>query len=595
MELYFVPLNKKFLHAMRYSFRRIAEAFYIKFNTIILGVFNTLQSDLIFNPISDDFKEYENPKNFFRLNNIALIMTDDQLHADEIKNSISDNNVIDEILTLIEQHDAKVTFNSNVNKSMNKKLKKNMRNDRIVEDDEYSDFEDNEDEIDRRYSIGYTNLYTSQLNDSTLDDSKPKSGFDRISRQSARASTRKSVRSSFRLSGISQKRSSSLSVRTLTEFNSEISREELINAVKKKMQKKIDQKLSRRLTKNVPTQALLTEEYGLPSTEIENCEEIRGHIICHGCDNNLSIFVEELRRPSVRLDSYHPVVIVDQNIPSEWDSIKAKYNDCYLIKGDITDFDFFQKLNIDYAYTLILLASRSEILSVDGEKINSIALFNYLKLEPWVPSTVFFTIELNNAANISILNATILRRIRMLLIEQQEKMIALMAPDQLKAYATATGKGGSLFTSSSFLKHLDVLGLSSLSSQSKRIFPSLSKTSNNNSNSNSNISNKSPIKDTSSNSMNNSNIVNTNINGILTTNNTEGVVRRKSVLFDGDGQFATKRQKSSILLNTNSDSVQNNGSSLQRRLSNINGPLLALTKQVEGKDSNMDIDNSKVI
>ena len=73
-------------------------------------------------------------------------------------------------------------------------------------------------------------------------------------------------------------------------------------------------------------------------------------------------------------------------------SIKSKYNDCYYIKGNIIDFEFFQKLNIDYAYTLILLSSREEMLSVDGEKINSISLFNYLKLELWVPPTVFFTI-----------------------------------------------------------------------------------------------------------------------------------------------------------------------------------------------------------
>lgn len=578
MELYFVPLSKKFLHAMRYSFRRVAEAFYLKFNTIIIGVFNTLQSDLIFNPIKDDFREYENPKNFFLLNNIALVMTDDQLHADEIKSSINENIVIDEILTLIDQHDAKVTFGSNINKSINRKMKKNM-NDVIDDDDEYSDFDDSEEEEnDRRYSIGYTNFYSSQLNETTFEDSKPKSGFDLISRQSARDSIRKSTRSSSRLSGVQKRTGSTL--RNLTEINGEISREELINAVRKKMRKKIDQKLSRRLTKNVPTKALLSEEYGLQSTEIENCEELRGHIICHGCESNLSIFIEELRRPSVHLDSYHPVVIVDQSIPSEWESIKVKYNDCYLIKGDITDFDFFQKLNIDYAYTLILLGSRSEMLSVDGQKINSVALFNYLKLEPWVPSSVFFTIELNNAANIAVLNATILRRIRMSLIEQQEKMIALMAPDQLNAYTTTLGKGGSLFTQSSFMKHLEVLGLSSLSTQSTRIFPSLS----------------SPKNSSSSTSIKDCEVESSTNNANKKNADNEGAVRKKLVLFDGDGQFATKRQKNSVLLNnsTNNDSDNRYGSPLQRRLSNINGPLLNFTKVVEEKDSSMDIDNNKV-
>jgi hypothetical protein len=205
------------------------------------------------------------------------------------------------------------------------------------------------------------------------------------------------------------------------------------------------------------------------------------------------------------------------------------------MKGNIVDYEFFQKLNIDYAYTLILLSSREEMLSVDGEKINSISLFNYLKLELWVPSTVFFTIELNTAANIAVLNATILRRIRMSLIEQQEKMLTLTGPQSYIKNDAEKGKPATL---------LQTMGLSS-----KRISPAISFEK----------KNDPPNK---------------------IDENTTATVRRKSVMFDGNGSFATKRKISSMtpLIDEGSSnktfSENNRRGSMHNRLSNINGPLV---------------------
>ena len=95
--------------------------------------------------------------------------------------------------------------------------------------------------------------------------------------------------------------------------------------MRKKLQREKDTKLSKR--HEVPTMALMSNEYGLPSAEIENAEDIRNHIICYGCDSNLILFVEELRRPSVRLETYHPLVIVDENVPSEWEVKMISSND----------------------------------------------------------------------------------------------------------------------------------------------------------------------------------------------------------------------------------------------------------------------------
>lgn len=491
----------------------------------------TIQTDLIFNPINVDFKEYENPKNFFYVNNIALIMTDDQLHADEIKESISDPAVIEEILILIEHNDAKVPLSSKYTKAYNSRLRKKMKMNKDGDSD-YSDPDSSDDDDDEsNLSFGYTQEYADQLNEMSFEHSKPKSGFDQTHRTSTRLSSRR--RNSTLSPTRTSKRGSSI-----RGLDSSVSREEVIEAMKKKLQREKDKKLARR--HEVPTMALLSNEYGLPSVEIENAEDIRNHIICHGCDSNLILFVEELRRPSVRLETYHPLVIVDENVPSEWESIKNKYNDCYFMKGNIVDYEFFQKLNIDYAYTLILLSSREEMLSVDGEKINSISLFNYLKLELWVPSTVFFTIELNTAANIAVLNATILRRIRMSLIEQQEKMLKLTGPqsnnikvDMIKEKPAVT--------------ILQSLGLSS-----KRIGPT------------------SPsLSDKKNDPPNNRS------DEVITTTTS----RRKSVMFDGNGRFATKRKMSSmepLIQNTsdNNSTGNNRRGSIHNRLSNINGPLM---------------------
>ena len=103
-------------------------------------------------------------------------------------------------------------------------------------------------------------------------------------------------------------------------LDTDYDREEVMEALRKKIQRELDKKLTKRLLE-VPTMALLTNEYGLPSSEIENAEDLRNHIICHGCDSNLILFVEELRRPSVRLETYHPLVIVDEVEPLEWEVI----------------------------------------------------------------------------------------------------------------------------------------------------------------------------------------------------------------------------------------------------------------------------------
>jgi len=201
-------------------------------------------------------------------------------------------------------------LNSKYSKAYNKKVKKQMNNE--YDEGEYSDLDSSDDEEENNICFGYTQEYADQMNNSTLEQTKPKSGFDQIHRTTTRMSsrTRKSTINSSRLNRHS----------SIKGIETTASREEVMEAIRKKLQREIDKKLTKRLLE-VPTMALLSNEYGLPSMEIDNAEDLRNHIICHGCDTNLLLFVEELRRPSVRLETYHPLVIVDQTIPSEWEVI----------------------------------------------------------------------------------------------------------------------------------------------------------------------------------------------------------------------------------------------------------------------------------
>lgn len=135
------------------------------------------------------------------------------------------------------------------------------------------------------------------------------------------------------------------------------------------------------------------------------------------------MFVEELRRPSCRGDSYHPIVIVCDVQPSKWKYLSSRFNDIHYITGKLIKMDVFERLNMDEAWSLVLLASRDGVVKVDEEHVNSATLFSYLKLEAHVPHNIFFTVELNSAANMSVLNATMMRRARLAIISTQNKIL----------------------------------------------------------------------------------------------------------------------------------------------------------------------------
>lgn len=118
---------------------------------------------------------------------------------------------------------------------------------------------------------------------------------------------------------------------------------------------------------------------------------------------NVFVKTSELRRPAIRRLDYHPIVIVSKEEPANWNIIKDRFNDVYFLRGALTKTSVFNRLNIQSAFSLVLFASTTgtaghaeSMGTPDAE-----ALFTYLKLQPYVPSGVFFFVELKNATNVT--------------------------------------------------------------------------------------------------------------------------------------------------------------------------------------------------
>jgi hypothetical protein len=150
--------------------------------------------------------------------------------------------------------------------------------------------------------------------------------------------------------------------------------------------------------------------YGRPAEMISDAGFLSNHIVIFGNVDISHIFIAELRRPTVRDEAYHPILLVDVEKPEKWDNIVLQFNDVYFLPGSLLRSKGFSKANIDKAFAVILLNMRSE-LSLN-ENIDSQTLFSYLKLEQYIPRNVFFSVELSNPSNMSVLNATLMRRVR---------------------------------------------------------------------------------------------------------------------------------------------------------------------------------------
>ena len=105
-ELYYCPLSTDFLSAMDYSFCNIAQAIYLEFDIITIGVCDMENHDIILNPTSKDILSKQSigdigklSKAFFLSHNVAVILADDQLESDNLARALKNADRIEEIVS----------------------------------------------------------------------------------------------------------------------------------------------------------------------------------------------------------------------------------------------------------------------------------------------------------------------------------------------------------------------------------------------------------------------------------------------------------------------------------------------------------------
>jgi len=187
-------------------------------------------------------------------------------------------------------------------------------------------------------------------------------------------------------------------------------------------------------------------QIGCVSMEILDASLLRNHIIVVGGTSNILMFISELRRPEVCGMIYHSVLVVAEQDPIAWDTIKAKYNDIYLIRGDFKKQDMLERTNIEHAFSLTFLATRDVSLSHDDEGMDAGNLFTYLKVEQLIPDKVFTCVELNCSSNMAVLNAQVVRRIksRLIELENKEKMNSRLTNASKESSRKSTRRGSAI-------------------------------------------------------------------------------------------------------------------------------------------------------
>ncbi len=565
MEMYYVPLDPEFLRAMSFSFDRVCEAIYIEYGIVVLGLCSSDQDEMTFNPTLKDLEDHKTFKSFFSTFNVALIIADDQMQAEQVTKGLSDMYVVAHMLSRMDEEEAKFrcqptsTMDPTMSKQDSKTLSRNLarsrsglgafstiksgigmakgmgnsykspdfelvsRNgalrleepisdddsddeyvgyasqesstmnngrrvsasagggmvmaqgakknllsaanrrlkigesmlshgssvaNRVVEEDEEEDDEDDADEakdieVKPRLSVngrvrGTINKGGSFEKPTAAGQAKP-SLFNRFKKSSTTNSLlpteenptlpssknlirntlkhmhsppistdKKTVPDNYTANSPDETRSRSLSNDSYVASiappprQSPTSPSEIIRK---------NSAGSLRGTEAEETVDDIMAKFGKPS-KIIDVVDLEDHIIVVGNESNFHLFLSELRRPAVKGQSYHPIVLIAMSIPAKWESICAKYNDVYLLIGSLTRSAVFNKINIEKAFAVILLASRDGITKVEEENIDSGTLFVYLKLEQYIPRHVFFSVELTCSSNMAVLNATIMRRSR---------------------------------------------------------------------------------------------------------------------------------------------------------------------------------------
>ena len=473
MEIYYVPLTQAFIRRMRYSFARVSDLLFVEWGCIALGLCSEKRDNVYFNPNASDLEEFANVKEFFQKLDTLIIIADDQHIAAEIAQSLASAGRVEEYVEKAVDEEARFPCGSR--HRLNKKTKpivstalqngfvsakatplhhpikkdltlspssiaaspdlltgpisaKSLMEEEFEEDSE--DSEENDQTTSSRVNYSNDNdseeSFSENENEDSDDDLDPENyiGFNHkglSSRETFSISKRATLDSKYKEE---TRRMSNEESDDAASTEGDHEKEEYTDVGFTDNMDGFDSDTD---TDSEDSDVMADDDFGIrmgllrareevtfgrPSAIIKDVNNLSKHIIVHGDDSNLIVFVEELRRPAVKGDIYHPVVIVSERVPKNWGLIAESFNDVYLLLGKITSGTVLKKLNLKFAYSMSLMAHRSSMTHVDEISINTGTLFTFLKLERFMPKNLQATVELTSSSNIGVLNATIMRRFR---------------------------------------------------------------------------------------------------------------------------------------------------------------------------------------
>jgi hypothetical protein len=101
MEIYYVPLGKKYCQKLDYSWSLIAEGFYLHWESMLIGLCSKTEHKLILNPSSADMSGAVDLAEFYDSYDIGVVICESPRVAAKIARSLLDDQEVDRIMAKI--------------------------------------------------------------------------------------------------------------------------------------------------------------------------------------------------------------------------------------------------------------------------------------------------------------------------------------------------------------------------------------------------------------------------------------------------------------------------------------------------------------
>ena len=426
VELYYVPMNYEYIDSLDYEWTLLVEGIFIEYEVILLGVCNVQDHKVCINPTQVDFDQFSSPAEFYSYYNVGVMVADEQSMASAVGAETSDYFVVDRILKKIIQ--AEKMFACRIKETAGKPTKKKKpkshnhgsyrgaAHERVISELERLGIDD---------IIDAAKNYVFDKKLRTKSFNSPGPGVKQVDPEQVRHNETVDLQ----FTGVPNKKqespgkfSRSLSSRAFSR-NSDDSESDRDS--KEKTHEDDEDTMIEMLLHRVRSQSEHhdgDEEgiLGLEPGEVQDGGNLHQHVIVTGSINDLTLFCTELRKAVVMEMCNHAILVVSLKKPPGWDSLVSKFSDVYWLRGDMLVARDYNRSNIRDAYSLVFLANTAECnVETSSNDVDSGALdrnldaenlFAAMKLERYVPSNVFFSVELICSPNIAVLNSSVMKR-----------------------------------------------------------------------------------------------------------------------------------------------------------------------------------------